>query len=87
MEGLREGPFTEAVIWLAIGAISSVVLVYIIGRIRAAPVQQELKDRQLMAKFDDLHTRGELTDEEFRTIKTTLAVRLDQQLKDDDETG
>lgn len=30
----------------------------------------------MLTKFGDLHTRGGLSDEEFRTIKTKLAAQL-----------
>ena len=40
-----------------------------------------------MSKFRDLHSRGGLTDAEYRTIKTTLAVQLKQQLKDNGDKG
>ena len=41
----------------------------------------------MLTKFRDLHSKGELSDEEFRTIKTKLADQLRAELKDTDETG
>ena len=82
-----EEPIAELVFWAAIGAIGIAVGAYLIGRIRAEPAQQEPDASELMSKFRDLHSKGELTDAEFRTIKTTLAARFEEELKDNGETG
>lgn len=82
-----EDPIAELVVWAALGAMAIAVAAYVIGKIRAEPAQNEPDASDLMSKFRDLHSRGELTDAEFRTIKTTLAGRLQEELKDSDETG
>ena len=71
-----EGAAAEFVIWLAAGAMATAVAIYIIGKIRAESVQQEPTASELLSKFRDLHARGELSDSEFRTIKTALAAKL-----------
>jgi len=82
-----EDPIAELVVWAAVGAIGVAVAAYVIGKIRAEPAKQEPDASELMSKFRDLHSKGELTDAEFRTIKTTLAARLQEELKDNGETG
>jgi uncharacterized membrane protein len=79
---------------LALGVASLAVLVaigsmgvYWAGRIRAKAVQKELSSSELLTKFREMHSRGVLSDEEFRTIKTTLTERLQAELRDKDETG
>ncbi len=61
--------------------------IYVVGLIRAKTVQQEPTAGELMAKLRESHSRGELSDEEFRTIKTKLAARLEQELRGKGETG
>lgn len=74
-------------LWLA-ALVSLVALaIYAIGRIRAKSAQQEHTSGELLSNFRELHSRGELSDEEFRTIRTTLAAQLQEELKDDDQTG
>ncbi len=85
--GIFDDPVAELVLWTAVAAILVVVAVYVIGKIRAEAVQQEPHASELLSKFRDLHSKGELSDAEFRTIKTTLAARLQEELKDDGETG
>jgi len=87
MAELFKDPLAEVVLWAALAATAVAVAIYVIGRIRAEPSQQEPTASELISKFRESHSRGELSDAEFRTIKTTLAVRLDEELKDNGETG
>ena len=82
-----EDPIAQVVLWAALGGIAVAVAVYVIGKIRSESVQQEPGPSELMSKFRELHAKGELTDAEFRTIKTTLAARFQEELKDNGETG
>ena len=75
------------VLWLAVLAILVAVAWYVIEKIRPKTVQKERKASQWLSKFRDLHTQGELSDEEFRTIKTTLAAQLQDELKGNGEKG
>jgi uncharacterized membrane protein len=80
-------PIAEIVIWLAVLAVVVAVGFYVIGKIRSDSVQKEPGPSEMISKFRDLHAKGELSDAEFRTIKTTLAARLQEELKDNGETG
>jgi len=77
----------ELVIWTAIAAAVGAVAVYVVGRLRAGPVQKEPMAGELLAKFREMHARGELADAEFRTIKTKLAPHPEEESKDNGETG
>ena len=87
MQQLLQAEADELILWIAGLAMLTAVAVYVIGKVRAMPSQHELTDSELISKFRDSHSRGELSDEEFRTIKTTLETRLREELKDDGETG
>lgn len=87
MERLLERSAEELVLWVALLAVAVAVAIYVIGRIRGAPSQQEPGASELISKFRELHSKGELSDAEFRTIKTQLAVQLSEELKDNGETG
>ena len=87
MAELLDGRADELIIWAAICAAGIAVAIYVIGRVRALPAQQEPTSSDLISNFRELHSEGELTDEEFREIKTNLAARLQNELKDNDETG
>jgi len=80
-------PGADLVVWLAVLAILVAIAYYVIGKIRAESAQQEPGASELLSKFRDLHSRGDLNEAEFRTIKTTLAARLQDELRGDEETG
>ena len=87
MERLLDFEAEQLVIWVAILSVAAAVAAYVIGKVRAKPVQQEPTASELISKFRELHSRGDLNDAEFRTIKTTLAAQLQEELKDNGETG
>ncbi len=87
MERFWEAGPEWLVLWIAVLAILVTVAYYVVGKIRPKPVQKERKASQWLSKFRELHSQGELSDEEFRTIKTTLAAQLQDELKDNGEKG
>jgi len=87
MDRLLEIAAPELVIWIAALAVLVVVAVYVIKTFRAETLQREPPASEMLSKFREMHSRGELSDEEFRTIKTTLSAQLQEELRDSDETG
>jgi uncharacterized membrane protein len=87
MEWLVQTFLEELVVVLALLAVAVVVVAYVVGRVRPGAAQQEPSASELLAKFRELHSQGELSDAEFRTIKTTLGVNLQQELNSSGETG
>jgi len=77
----------QLVIGLTVVAALVLVSVYLLGKIRAKSAQQEPGVSELLTKFRELHEQGELSDAEFRTIKTTLAAKFQAELNKNNETG
>jgi len=75
----------QLVFWLAMGAILAAVAIYVLGKIRGQSAQQEPPASELMSKFRELRSQGVLSDAEFRTIKSRLAARLGDEVKDNGE--
>jgi hypothetical protein len=76
----------QAVLWITLIAVLGAVACYVITKLRPKTVQKEPKASQWLSKFRESHSKGVLTDEEFRTIKTTLATQLQDELNDNGET-
>jgi uncharacterized membrane protein len=76
--------WSPVVIWVATAAVLAAVGFYILGKIRGAFRQSERESGILLDNFRELHSRGELSDEEYRTIKSKLASQLREQWKTDD---
>ena len=87
MDRLLETALEKLVIWGALLGMAIAVAIYVVSKIRAESVQQEPTASDLMSNFRELHSRGDLSDEEFRTIKTKLAAQLQDELRDTDEKG
>jgi hypothetical protein len=68
-------------------AIMIAIAAYVISKIRPKTLQHEPPASELLSKFREMHSRGVLTDAEFRTIKTALAEQLKNELKDNSEPG
>lgn len=66
------------VLWVAVLAMATAVCVYLIGKFRGSYRESDLEPSNLMSNFRDLHSQGELTDEEYRNIKAKLATQLQE---------
>jgi uncharacterized membrane protein len=73
------------IVWLAAAAALAAVGLYVIGKIRPKPAQKERFASQWLSKCRESHSQGKLTDEEYRTIKTKLNSRLQEELSDSGE--
>ncbi|HYW81111.1 MAG TPA: hypothetical protein VE890_16130 [Thermoguttaceae bacterium] len=87
MERLLQSSPEQAIASLALLAVFVAAAWYVLGLIREKAAQQEPTASELLSKFRESHSEGVLSDEEFRTIKTTLAAQIQEELKDNDETG
>jgi uncharacterized membrane protein len=67
-------------------ALSALTL-YAARSFRGSAGQTDLRASEMLTKFRELHAKGELSTEEYRTIRTKLARQLQEELKDIDETG
>ncbi len=85
-----QDPIAQLILWATLLAVFTAVAVYLVGKFRGEALQDEQQERtanELLEKFRELHCRGGLSDAEFRTIKTKLAGRVQEELKDNGEKG
>jgi uncharacterized membrane protein len=80
-------PLSEALAWTVLILCGLGIGILLLRKLRAAPAKQESTASELLSKFRELHSEGELTDAEYRTIKTRLAAELQQQIKGNGEKG
>lgn len=78
-------PTAQTMMWGAVVAVMCAIAWYVIGKIREKVHESGPTPSDFMTNFRELHAQGELTDEEFRTIKAKLASGLQQQLKSPEE--
>ena len=77
-------PLASVVILVAVLAALIAGGVYVIGRVRAGLNDKAAPTSEWLTNFKELHSQGELSDEEYRTIKAMLE-RLQQELNEPDE--
>ena len=65
-------------------ALAMLLLVgyYILQRFRGFTGDDRLTANELMTNFREMNREGEITDEEFRTIKTVLREPLKSEVKE-----
>ncbi len=82
-----QDPTAQLVIWLAICAALVTIGIYVIARIRRSIHEDQPLTSNLMTNFREMYSQGELSDEEYQTIKNTLTNRFQRELKDSGQEG
>jgi uncharacterized membrane protein len=87
MLNFLSGSVGQSVIWVTTGIILLLVGVWVVRRFRGRIDDDQLPTRDLLTNFRELHQAGEISDEEFRTIKTRLGAKLPSEIRDNGESG
>ncbi|MBI2825699.1 MAG: hypothetical protein HYX69_13525 [Planctomycetia bacterium] len=87
MAELFQTPAAHLVLWIAAAAVLVAVGIYAISRARGGFRDDGTTASDLMTNFRELHSRGELSDREYRTIKAMLSDRIHDEIKDSGKEG
>lgn len=87
MFGLPLEHVARVLFWLAVIMLLTAGVVYLIRRMRNTDDEAPESAGELLTKFRDIHAQGDLSDEEYRTIKSRLAARMQDELKRDDDAS
>ena len=85
MTKLFRHPLSWAALWFAVIFALLALAVLVLRRFRGDAADDQPSANELLAKFRDLHARGGLSDDEYRTIKTKLATQVERELTSSDE--
>lgn len=77
----------QLIIWLTALAVLTVIGVFVVQKFRGQTGKDQLDANQLLTNFRDLHDEGDISEKEFRNIRTVLGDKLQQQLSDDGDGG
>ncbi len=82
-------PDTFAQLALGVGILIALVIVgaIIVQRFRGGAADTALDANELFANFEEMHSRGDITDADYRKIKSVLGAKLHSALKDDKDKG
>ena len=84
MVELLEGPWYLAIILFTAVVALVAVGAYAVSKWRDAIDDDTNTASELLTNFREMHSRGDLTDEEFRTIKTRLSYEIQEEIKNSD---
>ena len=87
MEDLLAHPLVRAGLLFAAIAVLTGLGALVVARFRGGAEDDQVHASELLTKFRELHARGQLTDQEFRNIKSLLADQLQQELNDSGQQG
>ncbi|MBW8883737.1 MAG: hypothetical protein JF612_02945 [Planctomycetia bacterium] len=84
-------PSADTLAQLALGVGMLIALVVaggvIVQRFRGGAADKALDANELFANFEEMHSRGDITDADYRKIKSVLGAKLHSELKDDKDKG
>jgi hypothetical protein len=86
MPELFSHPLFKASLWFAAIFLLLALAVVALRKWRGSAANDQQDSSELLTKFRDIHLRGGLSDDEYRTIKTKLATRIDAELNNNKET-
>jgi hypothetical protein len=87
MSSLFRHPLSQAALWFAVIFALLALAFHLLRRWRGSAFESRPTAGELLTKFRELHGRGGLSDDEYRTIKTKLARQLDTEINDSNETS
>ena len=84
-------PSAETLAQLAVGVGLLIALVMagvvIVQRFRGGMAEKAQDANELLGNFQEMHSRGDITDADYRKIKSVLGAKLHSELKDDKDKG
>lgn len=87
MQSFWQSTSVQLVVWGAVGAALLAAGIYVVSKVREGFRDDSSLTSRLINDFRELHAQGELSDQEFRTIKTMLAARMQQEVKGKGDAG
>ena len=87
MPELFSHPLFQAALWFAAIFLLLALAITVLRKWRGGSAEDQPDASEMLTKFRELHVRGGLSDDEYRTIKTKLATRNDATLNDSKESG
>jgi len=84
MAEFLSSPLASVVFLFAVTGVLIAIGIFIISKFRAGINEREPDSSEHLTEFRELFDRGELDEDEYKTIKATLTTRLQKELKQGD---
>jgi uncharacterized membrane protein len=86
LEFLNSTP-ARMVIGVAVTAMLSIAGYYVVRKFRDRINEDGVTANELLANFREMRQQGDIDEAEYRTIRTALGPKLQQELKTNEEEG
>jgi uncharacterized membrane protein len=80
-------PLSLAAFWFAAIFALLALTFMLMRKYRDRAAKDRLGPGEMLTKFREVHAKGGLSDDEYRTIKTKLAVQLEVELNNNEQTS
>lgn len=82
MTDFLHSSLAQAILMLAVLAVLVMIGYYIVRRFRDRADENQLTAHDALTNFREMRQRGDISEAEYRTIKTVLATKLQDELSD-----
>ena len=82
-----DSDFARLVIGMTVVAMVSALGWYIVSKFRGGAGKEQPTNSEMLTNLQEMRLQGDVTEEEFRTIKSQLSARLKEELNDDKQQG
>ena len=73
---------TQVMLWMSVLIGLVIVGVLVVQRFRGGATQKGASPQELIANFEEMRSRGDISDVDYRKIKSVLGDQLHSKLKD-----
>ena len=87
MAGFVQEHYIDLAVSLGVLLLLAAAAAYLMRRFRGRAGEDRTCSSDLLTNFREMQSRGDLSDAEYRTIKTVLATPFREELNGDDEKG
>ena len=85
MPEILKDPKAQLVIAITVIFMLTALGFYIASKFRPKSDEKTLSKDEMLTKFRGLHNQGELSDEEFKNVKSTLSRQISDEIKQESE--
>lgn len=87
MQEFLTTPAAKAVLWVAVLLVLMAVGYFLVRRYRDRSDDDRQTASDLLTNFREMHHEGDISEREFRTIKTVLGPKLQTEMDDLERDG
>ena len=77
----------QVMFWMSVLIGLVIIGVLVVQRFRGGAADKGTSANELLANFQEMQSRGDISDADYRKIKSVLRADLQSELKDDKDKG